>query len=112
MSIILPVEHQFHAYNAHDLAAFLRCFSENFVSYRMPDTQAAVVGKAQLATFYAEHRFNNPNLRAELLSRTLCGNKVFDHELIYGLAEKPIENMAVFQVGNGLIEIAWFYTAS
>jgi len=24
------------------------------------------------------------------------GNKAFDHELIYGIAEQPIESMAVF----------------
>lgn len=111
MSVILPVEQQYHAYNAHDLDAFICCFSDDFVSYRMPDTLPAVVGKAQLAAFYADHRFNRPNLRAELLSRTLCGNKVFDHELIYGLAETPLESMAVFQVERGLIQVAWFYAA-
>ena len=43
-------------------------------------------GQGALRAFYAEHRFNNPALRAELLSRTVIGNKVFDHELIYGLS--------------------------
>lgn len=109
MSVELPVEAQFNAYNAHDLEAFLACFSEAFKGYRMPTESPSTVGKGALRTFYAEHRFNNPLLRAELLSRTVIGNKVFDHELIYGLSPEPLESMAVFEVEGGLIKTAWFY---
>ncbi|MGU5674851.1 nuclear transport factor 2 family protein [Aeromonas hydrophila] len=109
MSVELPVEAQFNAYNAHDLEAFLACFCEAFKGYRMPTESPGTVGKGALRTFYAEHRFNNPLLRAELLSRTVIGNKVFDHELIYGLSPEPLESMAVFEVEAGLIKTAWFY---
>lgn len=109
MSVELPVEAQFNAYNAHDLEAFLACFCEAFKGYRMPTESPDTVGKGALRTFYAEHRFNNPLLRAELLSRTVIGNKVFDHELIYGLSTEPLESMAVFEVEAGLIKTAWFY---
>ncbi|MEE9693473.1 nuclear transport factor 2 family protein [Aeromonas hydrophila] len=109
MSVELPVEAQFQAYNAHDLEAFLACFCEAFKGYRMPTESPSTVGKGALRAFYAEHRFNNPQLRAELLSRTVIGNKVFDHELIYGLSPEPLESMAVFEVGVGLIKTAWFY---
>ena len=51
-------------------------------------------------------------LKAELISRTVVGNKVFDHELIHGLGEQPLENMAVFEVREGLIQSAWFYSAN
>lgn len=109
MSVELPVEAQFNAYNAHDLEAFLACFCEAFKGYRMPTESPGTVGKGALRAFYAEHRFNNPALRAELLSRTVIGNKVFDHELIYGLSPEPLESMAVFEVEAGLIKTAWFY---
>lgn len=109
MSVELPIEAQFNAYNAHDLEAFLACFSEAFKGYRMPTESPGTVGKEALRAFYAEHRFNNPLLRAELLSRTVIGNKVFDHELIYGLSPEPLESMAVFEVEGGLIKTAWFY---
>ncbi|ARW83605.1 MULTISPECIES: nuclear transport factor 2 family protein [Aeromonas] len=112
MSVTLPVEAQFAAYNAHDLDAFLACFAEDFKGYRMPTETPSTVGKGALRSFYAEHRFNNPALRAELLSRTLLGNKVFDHELIYGLSPEPIESVAVFEVKDGLIQTAWFYFPS
>ena len=109
MSVELPVEAQFNAYNAHDLEAFLACFSDAFKGYRMPTESPSTVGKEALSAFYAEHRFNNPALRAELLARTVIGNKVFDHELIYGLSPEPTESMAVFEVEAGLIKTAWFY---
>ncbi|MCZ4311667.1 nuclear transport factor 2 family protein, partial [Vibrio atlanticus] len=91
MSVELPVEAQFNAYNAHELEAFLACFADDFKGYRMPTESPSTVGKGALRAFYAEHRFNNPLLRAELLSRTVIGNKVFDHELIYGLSPEPLE---------------------
>ena len=112
MSAILPVEAQFTAYNDHDIDAFMACFSEAFRGYRMPTETPSTVGKGALRAFYAEHRFNNPALRAELLSRTVMGNKVFDHELIHGLSPEPIESVAVFEVEDGLIQTAWFYFPS
>lgn len=104
-----PVAAQFEAYNRHDLPAFLACFAEDFRSYRMPAESASLAGKPALAAFYAERRFNNPALHAELLGRTVVGRRVFDHERIHGLAEEPVESMAVFEVADGLIRTAWFY---
>lgn len=111
MSVITPVEAQMAAYNAHDLESFVACFAEEFKAYRMPTEQPSMVGRAALRAFYAEHRFNNPALRAELLTRTVLGNTVFDHERIHGLAPEPIESVAVFEVHEGLITTAWFYFA-
>ncbi|KAB7898623.1 steroid delta-isomerase [Rouxiella sp. S1S-2] len=108
---LLPVEQQFYAYNQHDLETFVACFSETFTAYRMPATEPSMKGKQQLSEFYAQNRFNNPALRAELISRTVLGNKVFDREIIHGLSEQPIESVAVFEVNNGLIDTAWFYFA-
>ena len=112
MSAELPVAAQFAAYNAHDIDAFMACFAEAFRGYRMPTESPSTVGKAALRAFYREHRFNNPRLKAELLSRTVMGNKVFDHEKIYGLSPEPIESVAVFEVEDGLIQTAWFYFPS
>ena len=112
MSAELPVEAQFQAYNARDLTAFLACFAEECKGYRMPTEAPSTVGKGALGAFYAEHRFNNPALRAELLSRTVMGNKVFDHERIHGLSPEPLESLAVFEVEAGLIKTAWFYFPS
>ncbi|QXB55292.1 nuclear transport factor 2 family protein [Aeromonas sp. FDAARGOS 1415] len=112
MSVIQPVEVQFAAYNAHDLDAFVACFATDFRGYRMPTETPSLVGKEALRAFYAEHRFNKPLLKAELLSRTVMGNKVFDHEKIHGLSPEPIESVAVFEVEDALIKTAWFYFPS
>ena len=47
MSVELPVEAQFNAYNAHDLEAFLACFAEAFKGYRMPTESPSTVGKGR-----------------------------------------------------------------
>ncbi len=109
MSVELPVKAQFEAYNAHDIEAFMSCFSDGFKGYRMPTESPSTIGKESLREFYINNRFNNPKLKAELLSRIVLGNKVFDHELIYGLSPEPLESVAVFEIKDDLISTAWFY---
>ena len=81
----------------------------------MPAVEPSIVGKAALREFYATQRFNKPALQAELLHRIVLGNKVVDHERITGLAETPLEMVAVFEVTDldrgGLIQTAWFFSA-
>ena len=104
------VQRQLDAYNAHDLESFMANFSDTVKSYRLPAMEPAVTGKQELAKFYASERFNLPMLRAELISRTVLGNKVFDRERIWGVKEEPIEMVAVFEVLNGLIETIWGFS--
>jgi hypothetical protein len=39
------------------------------------------------------------------------GNKVIDHEKVYGMAEQPYGVLVVYEVLDGLIVNAWFYPA-
>lgn len=105
------VQRQFDAYNRRNLDDFLSNFNENIKVFRLPSTEPAIVGKRQLADFYASERFNRQALKAELISRTVLGNKVFDHERIWGVRETPFEMMAVFEVRDGLIETIWGFVA-
>lgn len=107
----IPVARQFEAYNRRDLAAFVACFAADVQAFRMPAQQPSLQGIRALEAFYAEHRFNNPALRAELISRTVLGRLVFDHERIHGLQAQPMESMAVFEVEDALIKAAWFYVS-
>ncbi|GKW22511.1 nuclear transport factor 2 family protein [Pectobacterium polonicum] len=109
MSPELVVAAQFKAYNEHDIDAFMVCFSPDFKAYRMPSETPSMEGKEALREFYVNNRFNNPELRAELVSRTVLGNKVFDHELIHGLSVEPIESIAAFEIEQDLIKTAWFF---
>jgi hypothetical protein len=106
------VQRQLEAYNARDLQSFLANFSESIQTYLPPGTEPVIVGKKQLADFYAQERFNKANLYAELISRTVLGNKVFDRERIWGITEQPIEMVVVFEVTDALISRMWGFTAT
>jgi hypothetical protein len=103
------VQEQLEAYNARDLARFLAVYAEDVVVYRMPASEPALSGKAAFADFYANNRFNNPALRAELVNRMAFGNKVVDHERIVGLRQQPLEAAAVYEISDGRIQKVWFY---
>jgi hypothetical protein len=103
------VQRQLDAYNSHDLPAFLATYSEDVVLYRVPATTPAIRGKQQLSDFYRTSRFNLPNLHAELLHRTVVGDKIIDHEKISGLRSQPVEAVAAYVVREGLIQSVWLF---
>lgn len=103
MSPLDLVQGQFDAYNARDLERFLSFFSDDVRVVRPPSGEAVIEGKEAFGAFYRDQRFNKKGLRAELVNRIVLGNKIFDHELIHGVAPEPIEMVAVFEVEGGLI---------
>jgi hypothetical protein len=107
-----PVQRQLEAYNARDLQRFVACYSENVELFRPPAPAPAISGRAQLAEFYAAHRFCLPALRAEIVNRMVLGNKVIDHERIFGVRDAPFEVAVVYEVdGAGLIARVWSFPA-
>jgi hypothetical protein len=106
---VATVQRQVDAYNRRELTAFLATYSEGIRVYRMPESEPALTGKAAFGEFYRTQRFNLPALRAEVLQRIAMGNKVIDHERVSGIAEQPIEAVAVYEVVGGLIERVWFF---
>lgn len=105
------VQRQLDAYNARDLEAFAATYSDDIVVYRPPATTPSLSGKQELRAFYRDKRFNLPDLHAEILHRSVVGNKVVDHERITGIREQPIEAIAVYLVEDGLIQIVWLFNA-
>ncbi len=105
------VQEQLEAYNARDLTRFLATYSDSVVVYRPPTPQPAISGKAELARFYSQQRFHLPGLRADIVNRTVLGNKVIDHELIWGVREQAFEVAAVYDVRDGLIQAVWHFAA-
>ena len=103
------VQGQLEAYNARDLTRFLTHFAEGVCVYRMPTNEAALVGKTQLAGFYATERFNKPALHAELLARIALGNTVIDHERIHGVREQAFEIAVAYEVQDGKILRLWTF---
>lgn len=109
MNAVDVVQRQLEAYNARDLQRFIATFSDAVKVYRPPAPDPAITGKAALADFYAKQRFNLPGLRAEIVNRIVMGNKVIDHERIFGVRDQPFEASAVYEVSEGLIQSVWFF---
>jgi len=103
-------QRQLEAYNAHDIDAFAACFAEDIRIFRMPSAAPTLRGITALREHYARHRFNIPDLRAEVLQRISMGNKVIDHERVTGLGKQPVEVVVVYEVEAGVIQKAWFYS--
>ena len=102
------VQRQLEAYNARDLDAFAATYAEDVRIFRMPATEPAITGQAQLREVYAK-RFSSPGLHAEIVSRIVLGNKVIDHERVVGIREVAVEALAIYEVAGGLIRTVWFF---
>jgi hypothetical protein len=109
-SVEEPVQRQLVAYNAHDLARFVAEYADDVRVYRMPAAAPALSGKAAFSAHYANNRFNNPALHAEVVNRIVAGNKVVDHERISGLGRQVVEAIAVYEVVGGVIRTVWFFS--
>ncbi len=107
-----PVQRQLEAYHARDLARFVAEYADDVKVYRPPNAAPSLTGKTALAEHYAKHRFNLPQLHAQLVSRMVLGNKVIDHERISGVGEGLMEAAAVYEVKDGKIQTVWFFSGS
>ena len=101
-------QRQLDAYNARDLARFVQEYTDDVVVYRMPAAEPVLQGKAALAAHYAANRFNLPGLYAELVNRMVFGNKVIDHERVFGVSPLPSEVAAIYEVTPAGIAKVWF----
>lgn len=112
MDVVSLVQQQLDAYNSRDLHHFMSVFGDDVVVFRPPAPAPALTGLAAVAAFFSTQRFNLPGLRAELLNRTVLGNKVFDHERIHGVLAQPYEILVVYEVRDLLIRTVWSFSAS
>ena len=111
MSPAQVVQIQFEAYNAHDLEAFLATYSDTAELIKLAGAQQSVSGKAAIAELYRTKVFSVSGHRADLVGRLVLGNKVVDHERVFGLRPEPFEVVAVYEVNNERIERVWLFSA-
>jgi len=105
------VQRQFDAYNARDLGLLLSVYAEEAQIFEHPDKLLAS-GTAQLRERFAA-RFQEPNLYATLLNRTVMGSIVVDHEEIRrNFPEGPgtLRLLMIYEVQNGRIAKTWIIT--
>jgi hypothetical protein len=111
MNAVSPVQRQLDAYNDRNLELFVAQYAEDVKVFRPPVPEPVISGKSALAEHYKNHRFNLPNLHAELLGRLVLGNKVIDHERIAGVGNEILEAAAVYEVVGEHIQTVWFFNA-
>ncbi|PMR87373.1 nuclear transport factor 2 family protein [Xanthomonas arboricola] len=107
------VQAQLDAYNARDIDALLATYSDDAEHYSLHGPRLAK-GHAMLRERFLA-RFQEPDLHARLLSRTVVGNIVVDSELItrnFPDGISLVEMLCIYEVVDGKIQKASFATGS
>ncbi|MFL6699716.1 MAG: nuclear transport factor 2 family protein [Vitreoscilla sp.] len=102
------VDLQLKAYNARDIDAFVATYAESARIFDMGNPCPLFAGRRQIHDHYSRNRFTNPELRAEILSRITCGNKVIDLERTTGIQDAPITGPVIYEIDGDLIQNVWF----
>jgi len=103
------VQRQVDAYNNRDIDQFVACHSAAVQLYHFSDTSPFCKGAVKLKEIYGDVFDNSPNLHAKILSRTVLGNKVIDHEMVSGRkGVSETEIIAIYEVENDPIAKAHF----
>lgn len=108
-SIAALVQRQLDAYNAKDVDAWLSTYASN-AEQHMLHGECVAKGHQQIRERVLS-RFAEPDLHARLLSRTVMGNVVVDHEVItrnFPEGNGSTEIICVYEIANGLIQKASF----
>jgi putative hydrolase of HD superfamily len=103
------VQRQLEAYNARDVEALLACYAPDAEQYQLHGGLLAR-GHEQLRPRFLA-RFAEPDLRAELLSRSVMAGWVVDHERItrnFPEGRGTVEMLCIYEVEAGLIRKASF----
>lgn len=105
----IVIQRQLDAYNKRDLDGWLSTYAADAQQFEYPCTLLAS-GHEQIRARSAP-RFQEPNLHACLINRTVMGAIVVDHEEVTRtFPEGPgrIELVCIYEVRNGLIRNASF----
>lgn len=103
------VQAQLDAYNAKDIDALLRTYAADAEHFTLHGECLARGHEALRSRFLA--RFAEPDLRARLLTRTVMGSIVVDHERVirnFPEGRGSIEMVCVYEVVDGRIRKASF----
>jgi len=103
MSVAAVVQGQLDAYNAQDIEAFVTYFTDDITVADLnavPNLTGLNAYRERHAGLFAQH----PQNRAELVSRTVIGSTVIDHERVYRSPETtPFEVAAIYSFAGDKI---------
>ena len=103
------IQKQLDSYNSKNLEAWLATYAEDAKQFEHPGKLLAS-GHAEIRT-RAAARFQEPNLYAKLMQRSVMGNIVIDYETVTRtFPEGPgrIELICIYEVREGKIQTASF----
>jgi hypothetical protein len=112
-SLEAVVQRQLDAYNARDLESLIATLAQDAEQYALHGALLAK-GHDAMRQRFAE-RLGEPDLHARLLSRTLIGGVVADHEIItrnFPEGLDTLEMLCLYEVRDGLIRKATFATGA
>jgi hypothetical protein len=94
------VQQQLDAYNSRSIDAFMKIVCDSAEFWVLGEEKPWAVGHEAIKSVYQKLFESSPNLHSELLSRTILGNTIIDHEKITGRlnADSPIELIMVYVV--------------
>src|SRR5215217_2445967 len=107
------VQRQLEGFNTRDIDALIATYAEDAQQFEYPDTLLAS-GATQLRARF-EVRFQEPNLHARLIRRTVVGQVVIDHEEVtrsFPEGTGSIELIALYEIRDGKIAVARFIYGS
>lgn len=100
------VQQQLEAYNEGNIDAFMATYSNDIELFQFPNTLMSK-GKTPMRQQYTS-MFNSINdLNAEIVNRTIIGNKVIDKEKVTANGS-TFYAVAIYEVTNGLISRVTF----
>ncbi len=96
------VQKQLETYNNRDIDGFMSTIDENVTFHNFADGQLTMKGSAACKAFYSELFEASPKLHSTILTRTVFGNKVIDHESIVGRNgdDEILELVLIYEVKN------------
>jgi hypothetical protein len=103
------VQRQLDAYNARDLEGWLATYAPDAKQYEFPAT-LLTDGHEQIRARTGP-RFQEPDLHAKLLSRSVMDDVVIDHEIVtrnFPEGRGTIRLICIYRVRDGLIREASF----
>ena len=103
------VQKQLESYNSKNLEAWLATYAEDAKQFEHPGKLLAS-GHAEIRA-RAVARFQEPNLHAKLMQRSVMGHIIIDHETVTRtFPEGPgrIELVCIYEVRDGKIQTASF----
>lgn len=104
----IVAQKQLDAFNARDIETLLSTYASDAELFAHPMT-LLTRGKHELEKLF-QTRFSEPNLKATLLNRIVCGNKVIDHErVIRTFPEGPgeLDLTMIYEIQDEKITKAW-----